>query len=125
MTALSFEPYFQGLREGRLRAQRCTRCSAFQLYPRTVCSHCWSEKLEWLELSGRGTVYSFTIVHRAIEETWAKRTPYVIALIDVDQGLRLLGNVDGPPENVNVGRGVELIPAADNSTPGPLFQLLD
>ena len=63
--------------------------------PRKFCPHCWSDQLEWVDSKGHGTVHSFSIVHRAPTPVFAASTPYVIALIDLDEGPRMFANVVG------------------------------
>jgi uncharacterized OB-fold protein len=63
--------------------------------PRHLCPECWSDQLEWVESKGRGSVHSFTVIRRAPVATFAERTPYVVALIDLDEGPRMIANVVG------------------------------
>ncbi len=98
-------PYWEGCREGELRLQRCTACERFQFYPRIVCSHCGADSFEWQAVSGRGTVASFTVVRRGISPAYV--APYVVALIDLEEGPRLMSTVVGcEPEAVQVGAAV-------------------
>lgn len=77
--------------------------------PRGLCPHCWSDKLEWVESSGRGTVYSVTTVHRAPTPVFSSNTPYVIALVDLDEGPRMFANVIGDgARGVAIGDRVEV-----------------
>jgi len=63
--------------------------------PRHLCPECWSDQLEWVESKGMGTVHSFTVIHRAPISAFAARTPYVVALIELDEGPRMMANVIG------------------------------
>jgi uncharacterized OB-fold protein len=63
--------------------------------PRHLCPHCWSDQLEWAESAGRGSIQSFSIVHRAPTADFAANAPYVIALVDLDEGPRMFANVVG------------------------------
>jgi uncharacterized OB-fold protein len=85
--------YWQGARDGKLLLQRCRGCGRVRFYPRFLCPACWSVEAEWIEASGRGQVYSFTIIHRPPTPAFAARVPYVVALIDLDEGPRMLANV--------------------------------
>ena len=99
------EPYWEGCREGELRLQRCTRCERFQFYPRIVCSHCGHDELQWEPVSGRGRVASFTVVRRGISPAYT--APYVVALIDLEEGPRMMSEVvDCDPDSVAVGASV-------------------
>lgn len=83
-------PYWAGLREGRLLMQRCTACGRLQFYPRIVCKHCGGDALDWDEMSGRGRIYTYTIVHRAPFEAFMADVPYAYAVVELDEGPRLV-----------------------------------
>ena len=89
-------PYWEGARAGRLLLQRCGDCGTLRFYPRRLCPECWSEAVEWVEASGRGKVHSFSIVHRAPAPAFRARLPYVIALVDLAEGPRMMANIVGP-----------------------------
>ena len=102
-------PYWEGAREGKLLLQRCEACQALRFFPRYLCTECGSEKTRWIEASGRGTVHSFTIVHRAAFPEFQARTPYAIALIDLAEGPRMMTNVVGEDAlNVEIGDAVDV-----------------
>ena len=63
--------------------------------PRYLCPKCWSDKLEWTKCTGKGVVYSFTVMHRAPMPAFANRVPYVVALIDLEEGPRMMANILG------------------------------
>lgn len=88
-------PYWEGARQGKLLLQRCRDCGTLRFFPRYLCTACGSERTEWAEASGRGTVHSFTIVHRAAFPEFQARTPYVVALIDLEEGPRMMTNIVG------------------------------
>lgn len=88
-------PYWQAAREGRLLVRRCTACGERHFMPRHLCPSCWSDRLEWVESEGTGRVESYSIVHRAPTAAFAAVAPYVIALIDLDEGPRMFANVVG------------------------------
>ena len=87
------QPFWDGLREGVLRIQRCEECSRHVFYPRTVCHHCLSDRLEWVKVSGRGTLYSFTVVRRAMNPAFQADVPYVFAIVELEEGPRVTTNV--------------------------------
>ncbi len=102
-------PYWEGAREGKLLLQRCEVCQALRFFPRYLCTECGSEKTRWVEVSGRGTVHSFTIVHRAALPEFQAQTPYAIALIDLAEGPRMMTNVVGEDAlNVEIGDAVDV-----------------
>ncbi len=88
-------PYWEGAREGKLLLQRCGDCGTLRFFPRYLCTACGSDRTEWAEASGRGTVHSFTIVHRAAFTEFQARTPYVVALVDLEEGPRMMTNIVG------------------------------
>jgi len=88
-------PYWGAAREDQLKIQKCGDCGALRFFPRYLCTECGSDNTEWTEVSGRGTVHSFTIVHRAAFPEFQAITPYVVALIDLDEGPRMMTNIVG------------------------------
>ena len=103
-------PWWQALREHRLVVQRCTACGRTRLPPAPLCPGCRSTDSDWKELSGRGEVYTYTIVHRPIAAGQA--LPYLIAVIALEDagGVRMISNLVGvAPEAVAIGMPVELV----------------
>ncbi len=95
-------PYWEGCKAGELKLQRCSDCGEHQFYPRNICAHCTSRNLAWITASGRGEIASFTVFRRAISKAYD--APYIVALIDLDEGVRMMSNVvDADPEQVGVG----------------------
>ena len=100
------EPYWKAAHEGRLTVQRCTECGACQLYPRWRCLRCLGQ-VEWVDASGGGTVYSFTVIRQNFSRSFRHLIPYVVALVDLDEGPRLMSNlVDIDPDDVRIGMRV-------------------
>ncbi len=99
--------YWAAMGEGRLLVQGCTRCGNRQLYPRQHCLTCRGP-VEWVEASGRGTVYSYTVIRQNHQRPFRDWIPYVVALVDLEEGPRIMTNVVGcDPEDVYVGMTVE------------------
>lgn len=88
-------PFWDGARERRLLIQHCRDCHKHVFYPRVACPHCFSENLEWVQASGRGTVYSFTVVYANAPSAFIPDIPYVVAVIDLAEGVRMLSNIVG------------------------------
>jgi uncharacterized OB-fold protein len=104
------EVYWEGARRHELLLQRCGACQKFRFYPRSVCPFCLSDTFEWTESTGRGTVYSFTVIHRAPSRAFQGKVPYVLALIELDEGIRMMSNVvDTDPAEVRIGMRVEVV----------------
>lgn len=105
------EPFHQALAEGRLLVPRCRSCNGFVWYPRSHCANCGATDLDPIELSGEGTIYSYTIVRRGLAQ-YATSTPYVVAYVELTEGPCVLTNVlfpDGAIEDVAVGRSVSAV----------------
>ena len=103
-------PWWEAAAEHRLVVQRCARCRHTRLPPSPVCPQCRSPESDWEEVSGRGEVYTYTIVHRPIAAD--QQVPYVIAVITLEDagGLRMISNlVDVDVDVVKVGAPVELV----------------
>lgn len=99
--------YWRACRERRFVLQRCTDCGQHQFPPRVLCSHCGLQSLEWAEGDGAGAVYSFTIVHRPPEPSFQPDVPYVVAVIQLDDGPRMMSNVVGiEPDQMRIGMRV-------------------
>lgn len=93
--------------QGRLLVQECGACARRWFTPELICIHCGSARWEWAESSGRGTVYSLTVVHRGAGPGFV--TPYVIAIVDLDDGWSILSNlVAAPPDRWQSGDRVQV-----------------
>ena len=97
-------PFWEATREGRFLLQWCTACERAIFYPRAFCPHCAGEAggLEWREASGRGTVYAAGVEHRpeAAGAAFSEGQPFSVALIELEEGVRMVSNVVGcPPED--------------------------
>jgi uncharacterized OB-fold protein len=108
------------LAAGRFMLQRCDECGRHVFYPRVICPHCASDTLAWLPASGYGTVYSTTVVSRRAEQGGN----YNVALIDLEEGVRLMSRVDGiAPEQVAIGMPVRhAIERAEGEAPLLVFK---
>ena len=108
----SFGPgarFWAAAREHRLVVQHCPRCDRFQHFPRAWCTNCLNDDLEFVDASGGGIVYSFTVIRRAFQPWFAERVPYGYALVDLDEGVRVTTNiVDCQPADVHVGQRVRV-----------------
>ena len=94
-------PYWKAAREHRLEIQHCDSCDQFWFPPSQSCPHCLASNFTWMPVSGRGKVFSFVTYHRVYHPAFAKEVPYVVALIELDEGPRLLTNSVGvPPQQV-------------------------
>jgi uncharacterized protein len=102
-------PYWAGARAGKLLIRKCKDCGTLHFMPRYLCPACWSNNLEWVQAAGRGTVHSFTVIRRASDPAFADKVPYVVALIDLEEGPRMCANILGDDAlSVNIGDAVSL-----------------
>jgi len=101
--------YWQAALEGRLKIQYCPACARHQFYPRRFCTQCLSDQIEWVQASGRGTVYTFTVCHVAAHPAFESGVPYAIGMIELDEGVRMLaGIVPSGLEHLAIGAPVEV-----------------
>lgn len=97
-------PFWDGVQAGELRLQVCQDCGSWIYYARGLCPRCHGDDLAWQRASGEGVVYSFTVSRRPAGPAFAADVPYVVALVDLAEGPRMLSNiVDVAPEDVAVG----------------------
>ena len=103
------EPFRAGCAEGRLVVPSCGDCGRFHFYPRRFCPYCDCEDIEWREASGAGIVYSFAIVEKPIEKAFSSLVPYVIAIVELEEGIRMLSHVvDVDPADMTCGMCVRV-----------------
>ncbi len=101
-------PYWEAARKHVLLLPRCQDCNNTFFYPRLRCPNCFSDRITWVEASGKGQVYTFTIVRRA-SEPFTKDTPYNVAFVLLEEGVKMLTNiVDCPLDKLQVGMPVEV-----------------
>jgi uncharacterized OB-fold protein len=102
-------PYWDGLRAGKFMVQRCAACGTLRHYPRPLCNQCFSFDTEWTALSGRGVVHSWTVCHHAFLPAFKARLPYIVAIVDLEGGVRANLELSGPAEQeIWIGMPVEI-----------------
>lgn len=111
--------FFDALKNGRFRMQRCQACTRHVFYPRVLCNHCGSPELAWVEASGKGTVYSTTVVRRKADAGGDIN----VALIDLEEGVRMMSRVDGmAPDAVRIGMPVRADIVIEREQPLVVFR---
>jgi uncharacterized OB-fold protein len=101
--------YWEAAHRHEFLLQRCGSCEKFRFYPRSHCPYCFSGSFEWRQPLGRGTVYSYTIIHKTPAPGFRDKVPYVLALIDLAEGVRMMTNIiECEPETVEIGMSVEI-----------------
>ena len=103
------EPFWEATKRKELLLQHCESCARAVWYPRERCPHCLGATLRWEPAGGTGTIYSFNIMRKAGNPLMGEEVPYVIALVELDEGVRLTTNIVGcAPEEVACDQRVEL-----------------
>lgn len=102
-------PFWEAARRHELLIQRCSGCAHYVFYPRYNCPHCGGRELVWAKVSGRGKVYTYTVARRPTHPAFADRVPYVIAIVELEEGPRMTTNiVDCEPDAVRIDMPVEV-----------------
>ena len=102
--------FFERCAGGELAVQRCSACETLRHYPRPHCPVCMSAAWAWQTCSGRGTVYTYTVIRQNLNPRFRERIPYVVAVVELDEGVRLLTNVVGvDPDAVRAGMPVTAV----------------
>jgi uncharacterized OB-fold protein len=103
--------YWRKANEGELWLRRCRTCRQTYFYPRDICPACFSRDTEWIRASGQATLYSYAIVHRPPGEAWRDEVPYVVAIVELEEGARMPTNLVGvepDPASIRIGAPVTL-----------------
>lgn len=101
-------PFWHAIEQDKLLLLRCKNCGAYQSYPRAHCSSCWARDIAAEEASGRGSIHTFSVVHRAIDTAFESLVPYIVILVDLDEGPRLTSHlINATPDSVRVGMRVK------------------
>lgn len=116
--------FWDAARRHELVVQRC-ECGRYRHYPQVLCPECRSSQWTWARVSGRGTIYTFTVTHRPFHPAWADKAPYAIATVELEEGVRMV--TDLPPEDtgdVRIGLPVEVFFDEYESVTLPRFRLV-
>ena len=118
------EPYWQAAQQRELKLPRGESCTKFHFYPRSACPHCGSTVLAWQAVSGKGEVYSYTVVHRAPSQGFAEQVPYVVAVVALAEGPHLMTRlIQVQAEAVYIGLRVQVeFEKQDDETTLPVFR---
>ena len=102
-------PFWAAARESRLAVQRCDRCGALRWQPAPICPQCLQSGGTWVDLSGSGRVYSFTVYHRAMHPGFADLVPYTVAMVQLDEGIRMVGMMHEPVVDLKIDEPVTAV----------------
>ena len=120
------KPYWDGLKEEKLMLPKCDDCGKAFFYPRIACPHCHSRNVGWTQASGKGKLYSFEIAYRSLNPAFKIEPPYVLAMIELEEGPRMMSNlinIEATPEALKIDMPVEVVFEKQNDDVTiPLFQ---
>lgn len=101
-------PYWAALRERKVRIPRCRACGHLQFPMGPCCSNCLGEAFDWIECSGRGTIWSYVVYHHAFHPSLADQLPYNVAEVQLEDGPKVISNIVGvPPDALQAGMEVK------------------
>jgi uncharacterized OB-fold protein len=117
--------YWEAARQGRLEIQYCRACARHQFYPRHFCTQCLSDRIEWVQASGKGHIYTYTVCRIAGHPAFADRLPYAIAMVQLAEGVRMVAGIaDEDLSSLAVGAAVEVcFERISDQTTLPMFRL--
>lgn len=120
-------PYWDAAAGHQLVIQQCESCGSKQFYPRILCMQCNSDQLGWLVCSGKGSIYTYTVNHRAPHEYFKSQTPYVVAMVELDEGIRMMANIVGSNSiKASIGARVRVVfEEVGEGVVLPQFELLE
>lgn len=103
------KPFWDGCSKHELRFQKCRNCSHVRWPPSIICPMCYTQDTEWIRSGGRGKIYTFVVYHQAFHKAFENDLPYVTAIIELEEGPRLLSNIVGcRPQDVRCGMPLEV-----------------
>jgi uncharacterized OB-fold protein len=102
-------PFWDAAKEGRFLIRRCGDCGAVHHYPRPFCPECWSGNVEWLEASGRATLYTWSTVYVNDLPPFDERLPYIAAVVELEEGPKVMTNlVDCDGSDLTIGMAMQV-----------------
>ncbi len=100
-------PFWEGLTAGEVRLQQCQGCGVHQYPPESFCYACGATELAWEKVRGEGTVYSFIVVHQGYHKAFKDFLPYTVAIVQLDEGPRMLSAMLGLEKPIEIGDRVQ------------------
>lgn len=103
-------PYWDAARRHELVLQRCQECGHYRYPPGDTCPRCLSDRLAWVKVSGRGSIYTWVVFHQVYHQAFANDAPYAVVVVQLEEGARLVTNlVDCKTEDIEIGVPVEVV----------------
>jgi uncharacterized protein len=104
------KPFFDAAKRHELVVQRCTQCGAHRFPAREICSNCLSREAEWVKVSGRGTVFSYNVMHQVYHPGFADEVPYAVVVISLEEGAKMTSNLVGmKPHDIKIDMPVKVV----------------
>jgi uncharacterized OB-fold protein len=117
-------PFWEAAKEKRLLLPRCNHCVRYFFPPSQRCRHCLSPDIAWAESKGTGRIYSFVVYHRPYHPAFEADVPYVVAIVELDEGVRLLSNIVGTPhEDIRCDARVRVTFEERDGVSIPMFEV--
>jgi uncharacterized OB-fold protein len=102
--------FFREAASNVLVVPKCLACARTFWHPRPRCPHCGSDRVEWIESAGHGTIHTFTVVRQSNDAFFATQVPYAVAIVELDEGVRLMSNiVQTALEAIHIGMRVDVV----------------
>lgn len=109
VTDPDYAPFWEAAKRHELLVRRCPECGEYQWPSRPMCSHCHSFGQEWVKVSGKGTLYTYTVANRAFHPAFQDDVPYGVVIVELDEGPRMVGNSENvAPEDLKIGMAMEV-----------------
>ena len=106
----AMRPFWDAARQHQLVVQRCTGCGTHRFPARDICSRCLSRDADWVRVSGRGTVFSWAVMHQVYHPGFANDVPYAVVVVELDEGARLVSNLVGcAPDEIRADMPVAVV----------------
>ena len=103
-------PYWEACKEHRLVLPKCRSCGEIYFFPNGFCPHCLSEDIEWIEATGKGKIHAYSVVERPPSPQFSEDVPYVVAMIELEEGPRMMSNVlEMSHEDIRIDMPVEVV----------------
>ena len=115
-TPFTIEQFYKFMQQGKLMAGKCLKCGKIHLPPRPLCDNCFSQEFKWVEAPGKGKLLTYTVIYIAPTQFQAL-APYAVGIIELDNGLRIPGMIQGAPQDqLKVGMAVTIDFGTCNTT---------
>ena len=104
------QEFWRLCQDGQLHFQRCSACGTWRHLPRYMCARCGSPEFAWEPSTGRGTLFTWTVTHQALHPAFAHEIPFIAAVVELEEGVRMISNIVGTPnDKLRVGMKLEAV----------------